>query len=162
MFYVNGRLFWKVNDFPEIMFREINNNKEKQIGVPYNISWGGGSFGLKNSWHYDYKTNYLYDSNDSTYVNNNFIVEDTPINNNCNTNMGFNYNNIILSSNSTKFQEIDPCDNNVYHPVTVIEITNSGFTGNCFYFKFNKEFHVLSNRKYEINLNVYDDGILII
>lgn len=52
MFYINGRLFWKIIDFDEFYFNSINNDSEKQIGVPYNISWGGGSFGLKHSWHY--------------------------------------------------------------------------------------------------------------
>ena len=52
IFYVNGRSFWKIKNFDEFYFRKINNDKEKQIGVPFNISWGGGSFGLKHSWHY--------------------------------------------------------------------------------------------------------------
>ena len=55
-FYVNGRLFWKVSDFDEFYFVEINNDREKQLGVPFNISWGGGSFGLKNSYHYNVVT----------------------------------------------------------------------------------------------------------
>ena len=56
MFYVNGRLFWRVNDFDEFYFVGLNNDREKQIGVPFNISWGGGSFGLKNSYHYNVVT----------------------------------------------------------------------------------------------------------
>ena len=54
IFYVNGRPIWILKEFPEFFFKRIINDKEKQIGVPYSISWGGGSFGLKNSWHYDY------------------------------------------------------------------------------------------------------------
>ena len=53
IFYVNGRVFWKIKDFDEFYFIGINNDKEKQLGVPYNISWGGGSFGLKHSWHFN-------------------------------------------------------------------------------------------------------------
>ena len=53
IFYINGGKFWKISDFDEFYFKEINTDKEKQIGVPFNISWGGGSFGLKHSWHYD-------------------------------------------------------------------------------------------------------------
>lgn len=53
LFYVNGRLFWKVTNFSEFYFKSLKNDNEKQLGVPFNISWGGGSFGLKNSWHYD-------------------------------------------------------------------------------------------------------------
>lgn len=53
IFYINGRIFWRVNNFDEYYFTEIQNDKEKQIGVPFNISWGGGSFGLKNSYHFN-------------------------------------------------------------------------------------------------------------
>ena len=52
MFYVNGRLFWKESNFEEFYSRCLKNDREKIIGVPFNISWGGGSFGLENSWHY--------------------------------------------------------------------------------------------------------------
>lgn len=52
-FYVNGRLFWTVEDFTEWYSRPIINDKEKQLGVPFTISWGGGSFGLENSWHFN-------------------------------------------------------------------------------------------------------------
>ena len=50
--YINGRLFWSVNNFTEWFSRPINNDREKQLGVPFNIGWGGGSFGLKHSWHF--------------------------------------------------------------------------------------------------------------
>ena len=59
-FYINGRLFWKIFDFNEFYFKPLNTDKEKQLGVPFTISWGGGSFGLKNSWHFNKnKTNSL-------------------------------------------------------------------------------------------------------
>lgn len=45
-FYVNGKLFFVVNDFEEIIPRPLNVEKEKQIGVSYNISLGGGTQGL--------------------------------------------------------------------------------------------------------------------
>ena len=45
--YINGFLFLVIEDFEEIIPRELNTNKEKQIGVPFNISFGGGSIGLK-------------------------------------------------------------------------------------------------------------------
>jgi hypothetical protein len=50
--YINGGLFWGISDFDEFYFRGLKNDDEKQLGVPYNISWGGGSFGLKHSLHY--------------------------------------------------------------------------------------------------------------
>jgi len=44
--YVNGKLFDIIEDFEEIIPRGLNTEKEKQLGVPFNISWGGGSQGL--------------------------------------------------------------------------------------------------------------------
>lgn len=44
--YANGRLFWTFDDVEEIIPRPLNTQKEKQIGVPYNISLGGGTQGL--------------------------------------------------------------------------------------------------------------------
>jgi len=50
--YLNGGLFWSITNFDEFYFRGIKNDDEKQLGIPYNISWGGGTFGLKHSLHY--------------------------------------------------------------------------------------------------------------
>lgn len=47
--YVNGYLFMIITDFEEIIPRELNTQKEKQLGVPFNISWGGGTQGLRES-----------------------------------------------------------------------------------------------------------------
>ena len=44
--FVNGYLFMIIRNFEEIIPRELNTEKEKQIGVPYNISFGGGTQGL--------------------------------------------------------------------------------------------------------------------
>lgn len=49
IFYVNGKRFMKIENFEEIIPRELDEVKEKQIGVPFNISWGGGTFGLRES-----------------------------------------------------------------------------------------------------------------
>jgi hypothetical protein len=45
-FYVNGKLFLVAENFEEIIPRLLNVEKEKQIGVGYNISVGGGTQGL--------------------------------------------------------------------------------------------------------------------
>ena len=45
-FYVNGKLFLVAENFEEIIPRLLNVEKEKQIGVTYNISVGGGTQGL--------------------------------------------------------------------------------------------------------------------
>jgi hypothetical protein len=44
--YVNGRIFHTFEDIEEIIPRALDTEKERQVGVPYNISWGGGSQGL--------------------------------------------------------------------------------------------------------------------
>ena len=44
--FVNGIIFHEFHDFQEYMFHRMNTEKEKQIGVPYTLSWGGGTNGL--------------------------------------------------------------------------------------------------------------------
>lgn len=51
--YINGLNYLTVNDFEETWFKALDTQSDKQIGVPYNLSWGGGSFGLKHSYHYN-------------------------------------------------------------------------------------------------------------
>jgi len=46
--YVNGRVFEVLENIEEIIPRALNTDKEKQVGVPFNISWGGGTQGLHN------------------------------------------------------------------------------------------------------------------
>ena len=46
LFYVNAKLKHVVNDFDEFIARRLNEYKDKQIGVPFNFSLGGGSQGL--------------------------------------------------------------------------------------------------------------------
>ena len=50
-FYINGRRFHTVHDFEEIIPRQLNTNKQTQVGVAYNMSWGGGALGLRESLH---------------------------------------------------------------------------------------------------------------
>jgi hypothetical protein len=44
-FYVNGRVVHTVKDYEEIIPR--HNNINKSLGIPYNMSWGGGAFGFR-------------------------------------------------------------------------------------------------------------------
>jgi hypothetical protein len=53
MFYVNGKLKYVVNDFDEFIGKRLGDNKLKQVGVPFNISLGGGSQGLLESFTFD-------------------------------------------------------------------------------------------------------------
>ena len=48
-FYIDGYLKWVVNDFPEFIGKRLDEYKSKQVGVPFNISLGGGSQGLIDS-----------------------------------------------------------------------------------------------------------------
>ena len=47
--FVNGKLLFVINGFEEVIPRALNTDKEKQLGVPFNISWGGGTQGLRES-----------------------------------------------------------------------------------------------------------------
>lgn len=47
--YINGKLFFVINGFEEVIPRGLDTEKEKQLGVPFNISWGGGTQGLRES-----------------------------------------------------------------------------------------------------------------
>jgi len=44
--YVDGYLKWTLEDFDEFIFRELDEYREKQEGVPFNYSFGGGTQGL--------------------------------------------------------------------------------------------------------------------
>jgi hypothetical protein len=44
--YVNGKKLYTIENFEEVIPRPLNTEKEKQLTVPFNISWGGGTQGL--------------------------------------------------------------------------------------------------------------------
>jgi hypothetical protein len=44
--YVNGKPIYTLENFEEVIPRALNTDKERQLGVPFNISWGGGTQGL--------------------------------------------------------------------------------------------------------------------
>ena len=44
--YVNGKKIYTIENFEEVIPRPLNADKEKQLGVPFSISWGGGTQGL--------------------------------------------------------------------------------------------------------------------
>ena len=53
MVYVNARLIHVFNDFNEFVAKRLNDYKLKQVGVPFNISLGGGTQGLLESQTFD-------------------------------------------------------------------------------------------------------------
>jgi hypothetical protein len=44
--YINGKIFYTIEDFEEVIPRPLDTDKEKQVAVPFNMSWGGGTQGL--------------------------------------------------------------------------------------------------------------------
>ena len=44
--YINGKIFYTIENFEEVIPRALDTDKEKQVGVPFNMSWGGGTQGL--------------------------------------------------------------------------------------------------------------------
>ena len=161
IFYVNGRAIWTIKEFPEFYFHSFANDKEKQEGVPYSISWGGGSFGLSESWHYDYQTYIIYNGQDTDYIDSKFFVEADPIPTDCYIPpTGGTYEaGLSLSADSTTFSYPDECIPGVEHPITVMHITYTGGTGNTYFVKFTQPISVLSNRDYVVNLSMYVDGM---
>jgi hypothetical protein len=53
MFYINGKLKFVVNDFNEFIGKRLEEHATKQVGVPFNISLGGGSQGLIETQTFD-------------------------------------------------------------------------------------------------------------
>ena len=166
IFYINGRAQWILREFPEYFFKAIKNQKEKAIGVPYSISWGGGSFGLRHSWHYDYQKYSLYTGQDTAYINNNFWVQNNPTPDDCGPTPTDDYlPGLAFSADSSTFSRIDKCDPTIHHPITVMRVEytghTSGYTGtsaNTYFVKFNHPIIVLSNRDYEIDLSFFNNG----
>lgn len=57
MFYVNGKLIYISKDLPMIKLKALNDLYDKQEGVPYNISIGGGTQGLAETIQQNYMLN---------------------------------------------------------------------------------------------------------
>ena len=55
LFYVDGRLVLFSKELPKLNLRELKDLPEKQEGVPFNISLGGGTQGLCDVVYEDYK-----------------------------------------------------------------------------------------------------------
>jgi hypothetical protein len=158
IFYVNGRAKSIVYNFPEFYFKAFANDKEKQLGVPYSITWGGGSFGLKHSWHYDYQTYGLYTGQDTAYLDNNFFVQGDPMPTECNPVSDDDYlPGLSLSADSSTFNTTNECTG-VVSPITVMRIEHTGNTATTYFIKFNHPVSVLSNRNYTVDLSLFNGG----
>jgi len=140
-FFINGFIAWKIDDFIEPIFRGIENNSSKQIGVPYTISWGGGSFGLKHSYHYDKLIRFLYENQDDMYINNNFNTEESEI---------------TLEHDNTTFTVFNE-DTEDDEQLDVIKIVNTGDINKAL-IEFVEPINILSNRPYLFNVQLYNEG----
>lgn len=56
-FYVNGKLVFVTDKLPMIRMRDLDDMPDKQEGVPYNISLGGGTQGLAETVQLNYMLN---------------------------------------------------------------------------------------------------------
>ena len=57
MFYVNGKLVYITKALPMLNLKALNEIYDKQEGVPYNMSLGGGTQGLAETIQYNYMLN---------------------------------------------------------------------------------------------------------
>jgi hypothetical protein len=57
LFYVNGKLVYISQDLPMLNLKALNEIYDKQEGVPYNISLGGGTQGLAETIQQNYMLN---------------------------------------------------------------------------------------------------------
>lgn len=176
--YVNGRRFWKIEDFDEYYFKGFKTHREKQLGVPYNISWGGGSFGLKHSYHYDIKKHIIFDNNTDLQISTGFTFTTDPFWNDpyCAVPpLDPNITGTTITGDSTTFFITDPCGTGTTAN-TVIKIHNtsniipiiigtgmttgySSTTLHQYNIQYNEDLLLLSNRDYLFSVNVYDTGI---
>lgn len=162
--FVNGRLFWKIKNFEEFYFRGFKNSKEKQLGVPYNVSWGGGSFGLKHSWHWDLNYRVIFDENSQaeiatgyTFINDPNVVLDCPPP----PVSGFTQY-VTITGDNTTFHNIDPCAPHAVTPNMVLSIAHSGTTGtttNEYFIEYTTDLDLISNRDYTFKVNFFHNDI---
>jgi len=139
-FYINGRLFESIDNINEFYFTAISNTRDKQIGVPYNISWGGGSEGLKNSYHFDGQVTDLYTGNTQQNIDDNFTVlsgETTPS------------NNLTLLNDNITFSE---------NVIEVVPTSGTSFSDNYF-IRLNEFIDVKPNKDYVFSVSIFDSGI---
>lgn len=159
--YINGSLFYKVINYKEFYSKPLKNTKDLTIGVPYNISWGGGSFGLKHSFHYDYNNRELFTSGlTQQEILDNFIYMEYPIDekNDCIKDDVVDVSQfpLIISGDNSTFSLWDDCDN-VIGDLSTIKLNVSGNTTNEYYIEYFENQKILSNRIYDISTNIFID-----
>ena len=74
--YVNGRIFHTFQNIEEIIPRALSTDKEKQVGVPYNVSWGGGTQGLRENLTFSSTTGTTYIQDPECFPTNDLVGTD--------------------------------------------------------------------------------------
>ena len=113
--FVNGKLFHEEENMEEFFWlKKLNTDSDKQIGLPYTINWGGGSFGLKNS--YTQSVTSFTATTSATYTN--FIVDGT--------NGTFEVNNVGIDSDLF-FKNVTTSLSIFYSGTTSLYLNNATF-----------------------------------
>lgn len=183
--YVNGRRFWKIADFDEYYFKGFKTQREKQLGVPYNISWGGGTFGLKHSYHWDLKKYVLFDENTNPEIASGFTFTTDPFWNDptCPVPpLPDDISGTTITGDTTTFVSPVPCETGTtantvmriqnYSTPHVIITGTTGSTGgtgttivysantlNQYNILYTTDLDLISNRDYVFTVNVYEENI---
>ena len=119
---------------------------------------------MKHSNQYDYNYVYIYTGQSQSYIEDNFIVTNNPLNDDpCWTgSTGGSYNSLglSLSADTTTFHIEDECDPSILIPETVMRIEETGGTTlNEYFIEFDVDISTLSNRELLLEAEIYDTGI---
>ncbi len=134
-FYLNGRTFHTFKNFREFFFSGFDEDIEKQNVVPYTLSWGGGSFGLRHSYHWKERSvEFLGKTDDGQlYLSGNTTNTD---------NIQLNYESALL------YEDKPSIEANVLNPHS-----------NTFEIELLSGKTLLPYREYEISVAILDEGI---
>lgn len=159
--YVNGRRFWKIEDFDEYYFKGFKTEREKQLAVPYTIGWGGATFGLKHSYHYDLKKHILFDDTNSGTTGFTFTTDPFWNDQFCPVPpLPSGITGTTISADSTTFVTPDICDTGTTANIVMkIENVVSGQTLNEYNILHTADLQLLSNRDYRFSVNTYEENI---
>jgi len=176
--FVNGKLFHEVDNTEEFFwFRPLSIESDKQIGIPFTINWGGGTWGLKHSYvdgissltytqniitgrTFEYITGYTLE-NTSGYVYN-LVTGQTLFSGGT---FGTFESSSITGVTSDVFNSlITTSSTRVYSGNTSLLLTYTDYTAYTFssatsknLLKFNDKVEIKANKKYIFNTKLYDN-----
>lgn len=133
--YFNGRPLHTFTNFKEFIFKGFDQPREMQINVPYGISWGGATYGLRHHFHFDYYEFNFYEPIDDNYISGNTI-----------------YNSLDVSLSATT---------ELYENRNVVDAYILNNTVNEIEIDFVPQIFALSNREYEVITYFRNDSIFL-